>query len=59
MGYDEVEGETWVNCNFYFSLFEGPGRPSFGSLCPSLTFDLDMEKKAKTGLWVKTKILIL
>lgn len=56
MGYDEVEGETWVNCNFYFSLFEGPGRPSFGSLCLSLTFDLDMEKKAETGLWVKTKI---
>lgn len=32
VGYDEVEGEIWVNCDFYFSLFEGQGRPSFGGL---------------------------
>lgn len=32
VGYDEVEGETWVNCNFYFSLFEGQRCQSFGGL---------------------------
>lgn len=34
VGYGEVEGETWVNCNVYFSLFEGQGRPSVWGLRP-------------------------